>query len=623
MMQTKPLLFIPALVIVIGISAYGLGYYFAKNNSSDVFTQNTSIPTVAVGTMTIEAAQLQREEHYQNINSIPEILSLPSLFAQKEALHSIAGRANKILLLKLLKESAGVRNTQQRHALMQVLLSRLTEIDPQNAANIALKAYENRNYSLLSEVFLNWAKLDIDAAVERANEIEDSYQHNTAAQGIIAAVNADNISLILELSERLDLKHNQGQYVSNALIVKATEDPEFAIQEAMLMPKGYERETAMNGIIDSWATQDPEQAFAFTQRISDNIIRQRLQESVLYRWAEVDPQTAYEIMLTLPKGNITNISYTVFSNLANQNPIDALEFIENIPSSRNRSDAYNATITAWAAKDAQAAANYVAQLDNKQLQQQLSSTIVQYLSEQSPENALVWAQDMDPNGQKYLQDTVVGQIAAKDPDRAFQIAQAAQPLSLRQQLSLTVINNLTYSDPVRAAQMVDRLPFADVSSDLINAVMYGWANSDPDAAIAWVNSKSGSLRENGLISLGSQLASIDPELAASYLPQLNGRVRESWAQNITYYYASYDIAEAAIWVETFRGENIFSDLLNSVAVSAASTDVDYALELAQSMPTKPERDSLIRQIADQVSYSDPQRAEQLYARLPPENSPES
>ena len=623
MMQTKPLLFISALVIAIGVSAYGLGYYFAKYNSSDVFSQNTSTPTVASGTMTIEAAQLQRKEHYQNINSIPEILSLPSLFAQKEALHAIAGRANKILLLKLLKESAGVRNTQQRHALMQVLLSRLTEIDPQNAANIALEAYENRNYSLLSEVFLNWAKLDIDAAVERANDIDDSYQHNTAAQGIISAVNADNISLILELSERLGLKRNQGQYVSNALIEKATEDPEFAIQEAMLMPKGYERETAMNGIIDSWATQDPEQAFAFTQRISDNIMRQRLQESVLYRWAEEDPQTVYEIMLTLPNGNVTNISYTVFSNLANQNPLEALEFIENITSSRNRSDAYNATITAWAAKDAQAAASYVAQLDNKQLQQQLSSTIVQYLSEQSPNNALIWAQEMDPNGQKYLQDTVVGQIAAKDPDRAFQIAQAAEPLALRQQLSLTVINNLTYSDPVRAAQMVDQLPFTDVSSDLINAVMYGWANSDPDAAIAWVNSKSSSLREDGLISLGSQLASTDPELAASYLPQLNGRVRESWAQNITYYYASYDLVEAANWVENFRGENIFSELLNSVAISAASTDVDYALELAQSMPTKPERDSLIRQIADQVSYSDPQRAEQLYARLPPENSPES
>ena len=622
-MQTKPLLFISALVIAIGVSAYGLGYYFAKNNSSDVFSQNTSTPTVASETMTIEAAQLQRKEHYQNINSIPEILSLPSLFAQKEALHAIAGRANKILLLKLLKESAGVRNTQQRHALMQVLLSRLTEIDPQNAANIALEAYENRNYSLLSEVFLNWAKLDIDAAVERANDIDDSYQHNTAAQDIIAAVNVDNISLILELSERLGLKRNQGQYVSNALIEKATEDPEFAIQEAMLMPKGYERETAMNGIIDSWATQDPEQAFAFTQRISDNIMRQRLQESVLYRWAEEDPQTVYEIMLTLPNGNVTNISYTVFSNLANQNPLEALEFIENITSSRNRSDAYNATITAWAAKDAQAAASYVAQLDNKQLQQQLSSTIVQYLSEQSPNNALIWAQEMDPNGQKYLQDTVVGQIAAKDPDRAFQIAQAAEPLALRQQLSLTVINNLTYSDPVRAAQMVDQLPFTDVSSDLINAVMYGWANSDPDAAIAWVNSKSSSLREDGLISLGSQLASTDPELAASYLPQLNGRVRESWAQNITYYYASYDLVEAANWVENFRGENIFSELLNSVAISAASTDVDYALELAQSMPTKPERDSLIRQIADQVSYSDPQRAEQLYARLPPENSPES
>ncbi len=622
-MQTKSLLLLALSIIAALFIGYGLGHHFATNMTSDVFTQNLASPTVAATTMSIEAAQLQREEHYQNINSISEILSLPSLFAQKEALHAIAGRANKLLLLKLLKESAGVSNTQQRHNLMQVLVSRLTEIDPQSAAKIAIEDYKNRNYSLLSEVYQNWAKLDTDAAIKSANNIKDRYQHDTAAQGIIAAIDVDNISLILEVSERLGLEPNQEQYLSVALIEKAAQNPEAAMQEAMLMPKGYERENAMIGAIDAWAAQDPEQAFAFTQKINDRIARQRLQESVLYRWAEIDPQAAYEIMATLPKSNITNISYTVFTNLANQDPREALDIIENIPSSRHRSDAYSATITTWAAKDARAAASYVAQLDNKQLQLQLSSTIVQYLSEQSPEEALVWAKEMDPTGQQYLQDTVVGQIAAKDPERAFQIAQTAQQTTLRKQLSLTVINNLSYSDPVRAAELIDQLPIVDVDSELINSVMYGWANSDPEAAMIWVNGKTGQLRDDGLISLGNQLASTDPDLAASYLPQLNGPVRESWAQNITYYYSSYDVSEAASWIENFRGEKVYGALLRSVASTAANTDVDYALELAQNMPTKQERNDLIRQIADQIAYNDPQRAQQLYDRLPVEDQPES
>jgi len=99
-------------------------------------------------------------------------------------------------------------------------------------------------------------------------------------------------------------------------------------------------------------------------------------------------------------------------------------------------------------------------------------------------------------------------------------------------------------------------------------------------------------------------------------------VRTSWAQNITYYYSSYDLAEAAIWVENFRGESMYNELLSSVVGQAASSDVDYALQLAQNSTNTEQRNGLIRQIADQLSYSDPQRAELLYSRLPIEDRPE-
>jgi hypothetical protein len=149
-------------------------------------------------------------------------------------------------------------------------------------------------------VFQNWAKLDIDSAIQYANNLEEKYQHESAAQGILNAVDVNDVQRITELSKQLGLKINQNQYVSTALIENALQDPETAMQEALLMPRGYERESAMLGIIDTWATQNPEEAFAFTSEITDTILRQRLQESMFSRWAEIDPQTAYEMMLTLP-----------------------------------------------------------------------------------------------------------------------------------------------------------------------------------------------------------------------------------------------------------------------------------------------------------------------------------
>ena len=126
--------------------------------------------------MSIEAAKLQRDEGYKNLNTISDVLSLPSLFAQQEALHTIAGRSNKVQILLLLKESNGVANSQQRNNYAKILLARLTELDPQKAADIAIQAFEKRDYYLLSEVFLNWAKLDLEAAIKRAISIEQQYQ---------------------------------------------------------------------------------------------------------------------------------------------------------------------------------------------------------------------------------------------------------------------------------------------------------------------------------------------------------------------------------------------------------------------------------------------------------------
>jgi len=620
-MQTKWLALVVLILIFTGVGGYWLGQNYGNDVDSDLFSQRPLTPIEAEATMTVEDAQQQRKEHYQSLNSITEVLSLPSIFAQQEALHTIAGRANRVQIQLLLKQASGVISTPQRESISQILMARLTDIDPQAAADIAIEAYQNNSYSLILQVYRHWAKLDIDAAITSANNIKNTNQQSTAAQGVISSVSVNDIQRVTEVSKRLGIESSKEQYVSNALKQKASQDPEVAMQEAMRMASGYERDSALQSIIDTWTTQHPQQAFSYVERIADNRIRQQLLETVLYRWAESDPQAAFDILQTLPNARRTSgISYTVFTYLANENPREALNIIENIPSSRNRVEAYNATIQSWAASDARAAAEFVAQLSNKQLKRQLAPTIIQYLSTQSPDDALVWAREQDPNGQLYLQNTVVSQIATENPERALQIALSSQQATLRQQLIVTVVDNLSYTDPERAAGIIDQLPNEDVKAEAINSVVYNWANNDPDAAMAWVNSKSGQLREDGLISIGNQLASVDPDLAASYLPQLPGPVRESWAQNISYYYSSYDLAKAATWIENFRGEAIFENLLSSVVGVAASSDVDYALLLAQKTSNTQQRNGLIRQIADQISYSDPQRAEQLYARLPKEGA---
>ena len=169
-MQTKWLALFALISIFTGVGGYWLGQNFIGGVDSELFSQKPLTPIENKETMSAEAAQQQRDEHYQSVSSITEVLSLPSLFSQQEALHAVAGRADKKQLKKLLKQAASIANAAQRESLLQILVARLTEIDPITAANIAKKAYENKNYTLLTQVYLHWAKLDIEGAINSANK---------------------------------------------------------------------------------------------------------------------------------------------------------------------------------------------------------------------------------------------------------------------------------------------------------------------------------------------------------------------------------------------------------------------------------------------------------------------
>jgi len=82
------------MLAITGAGGYWLGHSAKYNSDTDLFSQKPVNLITEQETMSVAAAQLQREEHYQNLNTIPEVLSLPSLFSQQEALHVVNSRCS-------------------------------------------------------------------------------------------------------------------------------------------------------------------------------------------------------------------------------------------------------------------------------------------------------------------------------------------------------------------------------------------------------------------------------------------------------------------------------------------------------------------------------------------------
>ena len=88
---------------------------------------------VAVAKMTAVESDVHRKSGFQQLQTIEQVLALPSRFTQSEALHVLAGRTDSAGIQALIFEANRVANRQDREIALKVLFFRLTEVDPYSA----------------------------------------------------------------------------------------------------------------------------------------------------------------------------------------------------------------------------------------------------------------------------------------------------------------------------------------------------------------------------------------------------------------------------------------------------------------------------------------------------------
>ena len=282
---------------------------------------------------------------------------------------------------------------------------------------------------------------------------------------------------------------------------------------------------------------------------------QRVRSQFIYRMAEESPQGAIDYISNMPYSRERYESINWVANyLARQDPDNAAGYVDLFPNGEHRKQ-YLATVQnaiaqsdpeqaiqqilsmdpasrrdgrgamvfhSLARRDIDRALEFYGELDSHNDKRALASAIAQELAVQDPHRAFEWAREVDPSGQQHILMNVLVSVAGRDPDLAFNEAMSIENVQQKQGALQFIINNLAERDLPTAISYMDRLSDPTLINAVAGNIVTQWAMQDPAAAMDWVLNNPKLNNESVLPSMAHRIANTDVDTAMRILPRIKG-----------------------------------------------------------------------------------------------------
>lgn len=608
-MNAKILGWIMAALILGGVIGYSINRIQDPDllHRSPVYREPIVVPD-EVPKLSTQDAVTHRETHYENITDLKEIQALPSDFAQTEALYSVAGRSNVDELIVLLDEADRIANHHDRRGALQILFSRYAELDPEGALEHLDSMRLPEETMIVGVIFYQWARMEVNAAIDAANNETHPQRQRIAASSIMRAWGGDNPGIANEIASRLNGHINIDELRVEALAAQARTTPANALNEALNLTNVQARNRAINWILYTWAQLNPREAYEHARSISNRQLRQMAQHTVLNRWSEVDPEEAFAYLGdSLSPQEQLRLLPTIMTGLAARDPARALEIADNLDG-RAGDQAYQSVFQGWAQRDARAAAAALESIPPSRLRDQLTQNVAHFYASQHPQEALAWARNSNSANRADLVGSVLRQVAATEPEQALSSAMVIQNPTERARALSSVLSQVAGTQPELAATYVQQLPPGQFRDQASQNVVSTWSQHDPEAAFEWVSGLDGQAYHSAMTTLGSQLASQNPDAAARLLPRIRSSAKRDWISSIASAYAQNDPRYAANWISQFKSETYYNQLVSNVATSWVRTDPLAAIALAEEVAGPQRRPGAINSVVYAWAQNDPEGA---------------
>lgn len=492
-----------------------LGYFGAQRSTDGnaVKTDASSRPKAVQAPRDLvlvseEDAQQLRANNYASIRGLTEVLSLPTQFAQTEALVALAARSDSDALSKLIDAARGLSPDATRQRLLNILLLRYVQLDAPLALDYLLSSNLDASESRLLGIFFGaWAKSDLNAALRGVQQLTHPQHIQIAGDAILQAYKVHGEELAQDIVAQLPGQYSAPRYKITALVERAGNAPAEAFEEALLIEDPQRRIIGLRSVLEKWALYDARAAADHMLNLQDAQLKKNLLYIIVQRYAQQYPDDALEWIGTYLKGRQRdNMLQMAVGQIARQNPEQAISYLEKLPATARQRNMLQTVAGAWASQDPEAAIEWVSTQDPKHSAAALHA-IARVWATQDPEAAGRHVENLPAEARQAWISSVAGAYAQRDPAAALNWLQQHNAEQDHSTAEKGILNRWATSEPRAVLAYVDRQPDPEKLSGAVVTSISRLAQEDTAGAAAIVEAMpEGPLRQSAVGALAAQWA---------------------------------------------------------------------------------------------------------------------
>ncbi|NBC23590.1 MAG: hypothetical protein GVY21_08965 [Gammaproteobacteria bacterium] len=414
-----------------------------------------------------------------------ELLALDSDFAQTAALYQLAAGADAADLERLLGEVSQVPGGVDRRAAVSILYGRYADLDPAAAVDHLLRQRSIHEDVGLRAIFHAWARLDLQAAIARAEELAPSQRHHAGAVMLLARHDL-RFSEQQRIAERLGIESVLRQVAARQSVDAMQVDPQGEWQRVVAEPPGPIRQHRLAAVLRAWAGLDPLAALNAVQSLPEAGTRRNLVQQVVQVWSERDPRAAMDwAMAQPPSGQRGHYLGVALRALSRSDPRSAFDLALALPAG-DRDDAVGNVLGEWASADPAAAAAALARVSGETVNYSALSQVAMHYVGRDPDAATGWLATLDERRAAMATSMMFSVLGRQRPQEAARLVDDL-PGALRRQASQSLVQTWAAQDPVTAARWVDDMVDPALRAEAGRALTRQWARYDVDAALRYAD----------------------------------------------------------------------------------------------------------------------------------------
>lgn len=460
-------------------------------------------------------------------------------FDRNAAMYQFLAKADRGRIERLLAEVADLPATPHRDDVVRVLYIRFASVDPATAVDHAVRTLTNPE--AVSAVFRAWAHADLDSAVARAAGLPTGSRDDAARAILQLDLPAARLGSIAErLGARLaDVEISKpvvparGEAHGAALArLSAIDDRDLRWEETVL-------------VASDWATADPVGALtAIIGWDGEASLRDSMLSQVMDRWAKADPRAATDWLLAHDTGELLDLVFPAFLNLARTDPDHAEALLGALPESARRQARIGVLTALLDRGDLDRALTAFAELDLRD-QPVVMGDLGAGLVRADPERALEWLMGLDETVRRDSFNWMFMDMYGVDPSVTKRLIQGIADAEMRIDAAMAVAH-WEMGDPGEALAWAESLGTEEQYAPVVAYMFQDWFRRDaPRATTALVEYRTGLARDRALRTLVAvRLAAHDTVAAERFFDAIESPdERRTAAGRLQRYYTETDPIE--------------------------------------------------------------------------------